>query len=76
MDLVIDLGEALRFHERTSSAATFSMRIRLDDVAFFEILELRDLNAALEAFGHFANVFLKAPQRFDLAVEDDRANRE
>ena len=33
---------------------------------------LRDLNAALEALGDFANVVLEAAQRLDLAVEHDR----
>ena len=51
-------------------------RVGFDDVALFEILELRDLNAALEAFGDFAHVVFEAPQAFDFAVEDDRRSRE
>ena len=47
-------------------------RVGLDDVAFFEVLELGDLNAALEAFGHFAHVVFESPQAFDLTVEDEQ----
>jgi hypothetical protein len=46
--------------------------VGFDDVAFLEVLELGDLDAAFVALGDFANVVLETAQALDLAVEDDR----
>src|SRR5471030_2845227 len=45
--------------------------VGFDHVALLEIGELRDLDAALEVLGHFADVVLEAAERFEFAVPDD-----
>ena len=40
-----------------------------------EVAELRDLYAAFEAVGDFADVVLEAAQRFEFAFEDDAPSR-
>src|SRR5581483_3206105 len=42
-----------------------------DHVTLLEVLELRDLDAALVPLGNLANVVFEAAQRLDFAVEDD-----
>src|SRR5712664_4915989 len=44
--------------------------VRLDDVAFLEVVEVLDADAALEALVDFLHVVLEAPERGDLAGED------
>src|ERR671911_1989530 len=47
--------------------------VRLDDVAFLDVVEVLDPDAALEALGHLAHVILEALERPDTAVIDDDA---
>ena len=68
---MIDLRHAAAASRACELRRDLLERERLDDVALFEVLELGDLNAALEALRDFAHVVFKSPQAFDLAVEDD-----
>src|SRR5918995_1589209 len=45
----------------------------LDEVALFQILEVGQADAALEALTDFTRVFLEPLERRDLALPDDRA---
>ncbi len=76
LNLVIDPRMPLRLHTRRRLRRRDELvRVGLDDVAFLEVLKLRDLDAALEAFRNLANVVFEAPQRFDLAVEHHGRSR-
>src|SRR5215831_4294390 len=44
--------------------------VRLDDVAFLEVVEVLDADAALESLVDFLHVVLEAPQGGDLPGED------
>src|SRR5581483_2806074 len=46
--------------------------VGFDDVADFKVLIAGDLEAALVAFGDFADVVFEAAERFEFAFEDDR----
>ena len=43
----------------------------LDDVPNLDVAVVRDRNTAFHAVPHFADIFLEAPHRGDLAPEDD-----
>src|SRR5262245_13468968 len=45
--------------------------VRLDDVAFLDVVEVLDADSALEPLGHLANVVLESAQRRDPSVVDD-----
>src|ERR671933_2428604 len=47
--------------------------VRLQDVAFLEVVEVVEGDAALVALGYLAHVVLEALERGDRAVVDDRA---
>src|SRR5579883_2057292 len=46
--------------------------VGFDDVADFKVLVAGDLEAALVAFGDFADIVFEAAERFEFAFEDDR----
>ena len=49
----------------------FLVFVGLNDVAFFEILEVGEANAAFEASGNFWNIILEASKGLDGALPDD-----
>src|SRR5207237_471938 len=47
--------------------------VRLDEVAFLDVVVALEVDAALETLGHLARVVLEAPQRVDRRLVDDGA---
>src|SRR6202789_4397253 len=65
---------ALRFGgQRSEIGGQFLSGEGLDDVAFLDVIEVAQADAALHAVGHFADIVFDALERADLALEDLRA---
>src|SRR5919201_1381211 len=63
-------GRTDRFVER--SPLDLTNLVRLEDVAFLDVVEVLEVETALEAFLNLSHVVLEAPELVDDGVVDDR----
>ena len=68
-----DGGPANAKSELELVAGDFPLLIGLDDIALFEVLEVREADTALKASGNLLDIFLEPLERLHLTLPDDGA---